>query len=65
MEKITLSVSETAELLGVSVSTIYVMARLNEIPHKKVRGRVLFHRQTVENWLMSESEVIQDVEESS
>lgn len=57
MEKITLTVAETAELIGVSVSTIYVMARKNEIPHKKVRGRVLFHRPTVERWLSSESEV--------
>ncbi|KGR89341.1 helix-turn-helix domain-containing protein [Lysinibacillus odysseyi] len=56
MEKITLTVAETAELIGVSVSTIYVMARTNEIPHKKVRGRVLFHRPTVEKWLAGEGE---------
>ena len=56
MEKITLSVSEIASLLGVSISTIYVMARLNEIPHKKVRGRILFHRPTVEKWLSSSTE---------
>lgn len=49
--KITLTVSEVAKLLGVSTTTIYTMARLNEIPHKRVRGKILFHRETVENWL--------------
>ena len=48
--------AETAELIGVSISTIYVMARQKEIPHKKVRGRVLFHRPTIEKWLIDESE---------
>lgn len=56
MEKITLTVNEVAELLGVGLTTIYTMARQDEIPHKKVRGRILFHRQTVENWLMGKDE---------
>ncbi|MER2171257.1 MAG: helix-turn-helix domain-containing protein [Psychrobacillus psychrodurans] len=54
MEKITLTVNEVAELLGVSIGTIYTMARLNEIPHKKIRGRVLFHKETIENWFTDE-----------
>lgn len=54
MEKITLTVNEVAELIGVSTGTIYTMARLKEIPHKKVRGRVLFHKETIENWLSNE-----------
>jgi len=51
MEKITLSVSEVAELIGVSVTTIYTMVRQNEIPNKRVRGRIVFHRGTIEKWL--------------
>lgn len=51
MERITLTVNEVAELLGVSVTTIYVMAREKQIPHKKIRGRIIFHRETIENWL--------------
>ncbi|RDV30955.1 helix-turn-helix domain-containing protein [Lysinibacillus capsici] len=51
MEKITLSVEELAELIGVSKTTIYTMVRQDEIPHKKVRNRILFHRPTVEIWL--------------
>lgn len=54
MEKITLSVNEVAELIGVSTATIYTMARLGEIPHKKVRSRILFHKPTIEQWLMNE-----------
>lgn len=54
MEKITLTVNEVAELLGVSIGTIYTMARLHEIPHKKIRGRVLFHKETIEKWLTNE-----------
>lgn len=51
MRKITLNVSEVAELIGVSVTTIYTMVRKNEIPHKRVRGRIVFHRETIEKWL--------------
>lgn len=53
-QKITLSVNEVAGLIGVSTATIYTMARLDEIPHKKVRGRILFHRATIELWLMND-----------
>lgn len=51
VNKITLTVKEVAELLGVSITTIYTMVRANEIPHKKVRGRIVFHRETIESWL--------------
>lgn len=55
VEKLTLSVEEVAEALGVSRTTIYTMARQKEIPHKKVRGRILFHKPTIENWLTSDT----------
>lgn len=51
MEKVTLSVNEVAELIGVSTTTIYTMVRQNEIPCKKVRGRIIFHRETIDKWL--------------
>ncbi len=51
MQKITLTVNEAAKLIGVSTTTIYTMARLGEIPHVRVRGRILFHRETFEKWL--------------
>ncbi|MFJ8065836.1 helix-turn-helix domain-containing protein [Psychrobacillus sp. NPDC096426] len=55
MEKITLTVYEVAELIGVSIGTIYTMARLKEIPHKKVRGPILFLKETIEKWLCDDS----------
>ncbi|OAB30195.1 hypothetical protein PMSD_20635 [Paenibacillus macquariensis subsp. defensor] len=54
MQKITLSVNETAEFIGVSTTTIYAMAREEQIPHVRVRGRILFHREVIEAWLRGE-----------
>ncbi|HFK1746076.1 TPA: helix-turn-helix domain-containing protein [Bacillus cereus] len=53
MEKITLTVKEVADLLGVSLTTVYSMVRMSEIPHARVRGKILFHRPTVETWLIN------------
>lgn len=52
-KKMTMSVEELAEELQISKTTIYTMVSQNEIPHKKVRGRILFHRATIEKWLMN------------
>lgn len=57
MDKLTMSVAEIADSLGVSSTTIYTMARQNEIPHKRIRGRIVFHYPTIEKWLANESEV--------
>lgn len=54
MNCITLTVKEAAKLIGVSTGTIYTMARTGEIPSVKVRGRVLFHREKLEQWLRGE-----------
>lgn len=55
MEKITLTVNEVAKFIGVSTATIYTMTRLNEIPHKKIRGKILFHKETIEKWFTDET----------
>lgn len=52
-KKMTMTVDEIAEELQVSTTTIYTMVRQNEIPHVKVRGRILFYRPTIEKWLMN------------
>lgn len=52
-KKMTMTVSEIAEELQVSTTMIYTMVRQNEIPHIKVRGRILFYRPTIEQWLMN------------
>lgn len=52
-KKMTMTVDEIAEELQVSTTTIYTMVRQNEIPHIKVRGRILFHKATIEKWLIA------------
>ncbi|PNQ78903.1 helix-turn-helix domain-containing protein [Paenibacillus sp. F4] len=54
MGKITLTVNETAELIGVSPTTVYNMAREGQIPHVRVRARIIFHRDVIECWLRGE-----------
>ncbi|WP_068778206.1 helix-turn-helix domain-containing protein [Paenibacillus sp. GM2] len=61
MIKITLNVIEAAELVGVSTATIYKMAREEQIPHIKIRSRILFHREVIENWLRSQSSEIKEL----
>ncbi len=56
MSKITLTVDETAKLVGVSMTTIYAMVRERQIPCVRVRGRILFHRDTLEKWLKGEQD---------
>ncbi|MFC4409441.1 helix-turn-helix domain-containing protein [Chungangia koreensis] len=53
-KRIVLTVKEVAEMLGVSNTTIYTMVRLGEIPHAKARNKILFHRETVEHWLINQ-----------
>ncbi|OAB46571.1 helix-turn-helix domain-containing protein [Paenibacillus antarcticus] len=56
MRKITLTVNEVAELISVSTTTIYAMVREKQVPHIKIRGRILFHREVIEAWLRGESQ---------
>ncbi|MGF9714630.1 helix-turn-helix domain-containing protein [Paenibacillus naphthalenovorans] len=43
--------AKLAEFLGVSQSTVYAVVREGTIPHIKVRGRILFQKEKVEEWL--------------
>lgn len=54
MQKITLTVIEVAQLIGVSTTTIYAMSREGQIPTIRVRGRILFSRESIEAWLRGE-----------
>lgn len=51
MKPFVLSVPEVAKLLGLSTATVYLMVRNNQIPHKKLRGKIVFHYETIEKWL--------------
>lgn len=56
MKRITLDVKEVAQMLNVSKYTIYTMCREGEIPHFKVRGRILFNKDVVIAWTRGEYE---------
>ena len=51
IDKITLTPSEVANALGISRTTIYLMIRNNEIPHSRIRGKIVFHKDTLNQWL--------------
>jgi len=53
MKKITMSVQEVAEILGVSQATIYQMVRERSIPFLKIRSKIMFNKQTIEKWIIS------------
>lgn len=55
VQRITMEVKEVAALLGVSTGTIYTMVRMDEIPHLRIRNRVLFNRAVIEAWTRGES----------
>lgn len=50
-KKITLTVKEVAEFIGVSTTSVYTMVREKEIPHARVRSKIVFHKETIEAWL--------------
>lgn len=45
-----LTVKSLAALLGVSTDSIYAMVRENQIPHFRVRRKILFHQTSIEAW---------------
>ncbi len=59
MQKITLEVKEVAELIGCSTTTVYAMVRERQIPHFRVRGKILFNRSVIEAWTRGELEAKQ------
>ncbi|MHA2061754.1 MAG: helix-turn-helix domain-containing protein [Candidatus Sifarchaeia archaeon] len=54
MEKL-LSIHETSELLGLSVSTIYKYVCCRKIPHLKLGNRLLFRIEKLETWISENS----------
>ena len=50
-ERLTLTVTEAAELLGVSRNSLYEAVRRNEIPHLRIGRRIVIPRRQLENML--------------
>lgn len=54
-DKLTLSVPETAELLGVSVPLVYQLVKRADFPSFKIGTRTLISRRLLEEWLDREA----------
>lgn len=50
-QSVTMDVKEAAAYIGVSDDTIYSMAKQNEIPHLRVRTRILFRKESIDTWM--------------
>ena len=46
-----MNVEQIAEFIGVSRSTIYGLVKTNEIPHIRIKSRVLFDKEEIKNWV--------------
>lgn len=51
MEKLTMSVKEAAEFLGVSKDLLYRDVRRGRIPHTKIGATILFRRDILLAWI--------------
>lgn len=51
MERKTITAQEAADYIGVHIDTVYTMVRQKEIPHVRVRRRILFNRDTIDAWM--------------
>jgi excisionase family DNA binding protein len=51
IERTTLTVKEIAVYLDLSVDFIYKLAREKEIPHIRIGARIMFKKDSIDNWL--------------
>jgi excisionase family DNA binding protein len=51
MTRITMTVQEVAQYIGVCEDTIYAMVREKQIPHVRVRRRIFFRKDTIDVWM--------------
>ncbi|MDN9012795.1 helix-turn-helix domain-containing protein [Brevibacillus laterosporus] len=56
MTKTTMSVSELATYLGVSTDTIYRVVQRKQIPNTRVRGRIFFRKEVIDEWMRKSEE---------
>lgn len=56
MQRKTLTVQEVADYIGVHQDTIYTMVRQKQIPHVRIRRRILFSRETIDSWMRDQEE---------
>ncbi|WP_164219306.1 helix-turn-helix domain-containing protein [Virgibacillus sp. YIM 98842] len=50
------TVKDAAEYLGVHTDTIYTMVRQKEIPHFRLRRRIMFSKEAIDNWIREQEQ---------
>lgn len=55
MEKLTLSVSEAANLLGLCPESVYRLCKKDDFPAFKANGRTLISVKGLENWVQEQA----------
>jgi len=56
MESKPMTVKEMASYLGVHLDTVYKMVRANEIPHFRIRSKILFSSEAIDAWIAEQQE---------
>ncbi|MBT2680021.1 helix-turn-helix domain-containing protein [Bacillus sp. ISL-35] len=56
MERHTLTAQEVAQYIGVHLDTIYNMVREKQIPHVRVRRRIIFSKETINAWMRDQEQ---------
>lgn len=56
MQRQTLTAQEVAEYIGVHLDTIYTMVREKQIPHARVRRRIIFSKETINAWIREQEQ---------
>ena len=54
MERRTITVKEVAQYLGVHTDLIYKLVRENKIPHFRMHTKILFIKESVDNWIVEQ-----------
>lgn len=49
-------VKDAAEYLGVCADTIYTMVKKSEIPHFRLRRRIMFSKSSIDQWIAEQEE---------
>ncbi|MFD1851402.1 helix-turn-helix domain-containing protein [Oceanobacillus bengalensis] len=54
MERYTMTVKEVADYIGLHTDTIYDLVRENKIPHFRIGRKILFTKETIDNWVLEQ-----------
>ncbi|MFC9656988.1 helix-turn-helix domain-containing protein [Bacillus subtilis] len=56
MNRTALTPQEAADFLGVHKETIYIMVRKGQIPHFKVRKKIFFRVDSLNDWIKQQEQ---------